>query len=66
MEFDAVLIPPRRARNLQAGHWRDQTINDALDQAVRERPQQLALTAWRTEDDAVRRFSYAELARTVA
>lgn len=63
MEFDAVLIPPRRARNLQAGHWRDQTINDALDQAVRERPQQLALTAWRTEDDAVRRFSYAELAR---
>ena len=63
MEFDAVLIPPRRARNLQAGHWRDQTINDALDQAVRERPQQLALTAWRTEEDAVRRFSYAELAR---
>ncbi len=63
MEFDAVLIPPRRARNLQAGHWRDQTINDALDQAVRERPQQLALTAWRTEDDAVRRFTYAELAR---
>ncbi|WP_312587187.1 cyclohexanecarboxylate-CoA ligase [Comamonas terrigena] len=63
MEFDAVLIPHRRARNLQAGHWRDQTINDALDQAVRERPQQLALTAWRTEDDAVRRFTYAELAR---
>lgn len=63
MEFDAVLIPRRRARNLQAGHWRDQTINDALDQAVRERPQQLALTAWRTEDDAVRRFTYAELAR---
>lgn len=63
MEFDAVLIPPRRARNLQAGHWRDQTINDALDQAVRERPQQLALTAWRTASSSVRRFSYAELAR---
>jgi cyclohexanecarboxylate-CoA ligase len=26
-------------------------------------PSKLALTAWRTEDDAVRRFSYRELAR---
>ena len=63
MEFDAVLIPRRRARNIQAGHWRDQTINDALDAAVRDHPQQLALTAWRTENSEPRRFTYAELAR---
>lgn len=63
MNFDAVLIAQRRARCIQAGLWRDQTINDALDTAVHERPQQLALTAWRTEDGHVRRFTYAELAR---
>lgn len=63
MEFDAVLIPRRRARNIQAGHWRDQTINDALDAAVRGHPQQLALTAWRIESSEPRHFTYAELAR---
>lgn len=63
MDFDAVLIPSRRARNVQAGHWRDQTINDALDTCVRERPQQLALTAQRLETGEVTRLTYADMAR---
>ena len=31
MEFDAVLIPARRAAAVAAGLWPDRTINDALD-----------------------------------
>lgn len=63
MDFDAVLIPGRRARNVAAGHWRDQTINDALDRCVRERPNQLAFTAYRTGETIPQRFTYAELAQ---
>lgn len=63
MDFDAVLIPGRRARYVAAGHWRDQTIHDALDQCLRERPDQLALTAYRADQPAPTRFTYAELAR---
>ena len=63
MEFDAVLIPGRRERHVQEGHWRDETINDALDAAVRSRPDQTALTAYRLESGEVTRFTYSELAR---
>jgi hypothetical protein len=28
MEFDAVLLAPRRAASIAAGHWHDRTIND--------------------------------------
>lgn len=63
MDFDAVLIPGRRARYVAAGHWRDQTIHDALGQCLRERPDQLALTAYRADQPAPTRFTYAELAR---
>ncbi|ARU06442.1 cyclohexanecarboxylate-CoA ligase [Comamonas serinivorans] len=63
MNFDAVLIPSRRERNVSAGYWRDQTINDALDACLRERPDQLALTAHRVASGEVTRFTYAELAR---
>ncbi len=33
MEFDAVLLPPRRAESVARGHWRDRTINDDLEPA---------------------------------
>ena len=63
MQFDAILVAPRRDRNVSAGHWRNQTINDALDACLRERPTQLALTAHRIESGELTRFNYAELAR---
>lgn len=63
MEFDAVLIPPRRAAMQAQGHWRDRTINDALDAAVEAWPDKTALTAVQIESGAVTRFSYRELAR---
>jgi len=45
MEFDAVLISPRRAAMIRDGHWHDRTINDDLDACVAQYPDKLALTA---------------------
>lgn len=63
MEFDAVLLPPRRARMVAQGFWHDRTINDDLDACVAAHPDKLALTAVQVETGAVTRFTYAELAR---
>ena len=63
MEFDAVLLPPRRARMVAQGFWHDRTINDDLDACVAVHPDKLALTAVQVETGAVTRFTYAELAR---
>jgi cyclohexanecarboxylate-CoA ligase len=63
MQFDAVLIPPRRAAMVAQGHWRDRTINDALDAAALAMPDKTALTAVQVEGGAVTRFTYRELAR---
>jgi cyclohexanecarboxylate-CoA ligase len=63
MEFDAVLLPSRRARMVAQGHWRDRTINDALDACVAACPDKLALTALQVETGATTRLTYRELAR---
>jgi cyclohexanecarboxylate-CoA ligase len=62
MEFDAVLLPPRRRASIDAGHWRDRTINDDLDACVAESPDKTALTAFRGDTGAVRRLTYRETA----
>jgi cyclohexanecarboxylate-CoA ligase len=62
MEFDAVLLPPRRAETIARGWWHDRTINDDLDACVAAYPDKLALTAVRVDSGEVRRFSYRELA----
>ncbi|NEW95806.1 cyclohexanecarboxylate-CoA ligase [Rhodopseudomonas sp. BR0G17] len=62
MEFDAVLLPPRRAASIAAGLWHDRTINDDLDACVAHCPDKIALTAVRLDGGVVRRFSYRELA----
>ena len=63
MEFDAVLLAPRRARMIEQGFWHDRTINDDLDACVVACPDKLALTAYRVDAGDVRRFSYRELAQ---
>lgn len=63
MEFDAVLLPARRATMVAQGHWHDRTINDELDACVAACPDQTALTAVQVEGGAVQRFSYRELER---
>lgn len=62
MEFDAVLLPPRRARMIAQGFWHDRTINDDLDACVAACPDKPALTALRAESGATTRFTYRELA----
>ncbi|MFM1988884.1 MAG: hypothetical protein RJA99_1841 [Pseudomonadota bacterium] len=62
MEFDAVLLPPRRAAAIAQGLWLDRTINDELDDCVRHAPDREALVAVRGETSETRRFTYRELA----
>jgi cyclohexanecarboxylate-CoA ligase len=63
MEFDAVLLAPRRAQMRSQGWWRDTTINEALDQAAQQWPDRLALVAQRTGEGAAQSFNYTQLAR---
>jgi cyclohexanecarboxylate-CoA ligase len=63
MEFDAVLLPPRRAEMVARGLWPDRTINDALDACVAACPDKTALSALQVESGATKRLTYRELAR---
>ena len=65
MEFDAILLPPRRAAAVAAGYWRDRTINDDLDACVAVCPDKLALKAVRLDKGTVTTFTYRELAALV-
>jgi len=62
MEFDAVLLAPRRAQMVAQGYWPDRTINDALDACVAACPDKVALTAVQVDSGAVTRLTYRELA----
>jgi len=62
MEFDAVLLPRRRAESIARGYWHDRTINQDLDTCVTECPDKIALTAVRLDTGDVRRFTYRQLA----
>jgi cyclohexanecarboxylate-CoA ligase len=61
MEFDAVLLAPRRAESIARGWWHDQTINQALDACLAHCPDKLALTALRVESGETRRFTWREV-----
>ncbi len=63
MQFDAVLIPPRRAAMVAQGLWHDRTINDDLDACVALCPDKIGLTALKVETGEVTRMSYREMAR---
>ena len=65
MEFDAVLLPPRRAESIARGYWHDRTINDDLDACAADYPDKRALTAVRLDSGEVRRFTYRELVNLV-
>jgi len=61
MEFDAVLIGPRRASSMTQGHWHDRTINEVLDRCLQVVPDKIAVTAVRVESGSIRRFTYREI-----
>jgi acyl-CoA synthetase (AMP-forming)/AMP-acid ligase II len=62
MEFDAVLIPSRRATSVARGWWHERTVNDELDASVAACPDRIALSATRVDDRATTRFTYREMA----
>ena len=61
MHFDADNLPIRRPSMVAAGHWRDITINDSLDEAVATNGDALALTATQFDSGEVRSFTFYEL-----
>lgn len=65
MEFDTILIPPRRADSMARGLWHDRTINDDLDACIADFPDKVALTALQVEGGWVYRFTYRELGTLV-
>ena len=66
MQFDPVLLAPRRAESIAKRWWHDRTINDDLDACVAAYPTKVALTAVRSQTGEmrgeVRRFTYEQLA----
>ena len=62
MEFDAVLLPPRREQSVARGWRPERTINDALDAAVAASPDKVALTAVSSATGQTQRLTYAALA----
>jgi cyclohexanecarboxylate-CoA ligase len=62
MEFDAVLLGPRRAESVAKGFWRDRTINDDLDACLVQCPDKIGLTDMRGETGEIRRLTYREMA----
>ena len=58
MDFDAVLIRPRRAASVAQGLWHDRTINTELDACLAQCPDKLALTAVRAEDGSLTRLRH--------
>ena len=61
MEFDAVLLAPRREACVSAGLWPDRTLNDDLDRCLQECPDQRALTAVQVESGETRSFTYRDM-----
>jgi cyclohexanecarboxylate-CoA ligase len=53
----------RRAAMMAAGHWRDETLLDHLDRAVKSSPDKTAIVAIRSESGEEVRLSYRQIDR---
>lgn len=65
MDFDAVLLSPRREKMLQQGYWLNKTIFQSLNEAVYQYPDKVALVSYKTEDKSEKSFTYQEILNTV-
>ncbi|WP_213953443.1 MULTISPECIES: cyclohexanecarboxylate-CoA ligase [unclassified Variovorax] len=63
MQFDAVLIPSRRAAMVAQGLWHDRTINDDFDACLAACPDKTGIVAVQVESGTVTRMTYREMAR---
>ncbi|MDM1248761.1 cyclohexanecarboxylate-CoA ligase [Acinetobacter sichuanensis] len=64
MDFDAVLLPPRKEKMLQQGYWLNTTILESLNQAVHQNPDKVALVSYKTEEQSEKSFTYREILHT--
>jgi len=61
MEFNPVLLFRRRPAMIAAGLWRDVTIDEAMQRALKECPDKKAIVSWRQGRAEPERLSYREL-----
>lgn len=61
MEFDAILISPRREKMLRNGYWLNKTVIGSLRNAVEKNPEKVALVSFRTETKVEQSFRYQDL-----
>ena len=61
MQFDPLLISPRKAAMTATGYWRHQTISHFMDQALRDCPDHTAVVAYRQGLAQPVRLSYRAL-----
>lgn len=64
MDFDAVLLPPRKERMLEQGYWLNKTILQSLNEAVHQYPDKVGLVSYKTEDRSEKSFTYREMLHT--
>lgn len=64
MDFDAVLLPPRKEKMLQQGYWLNTTILESLNQAVHQNPDKVALVSYKTEEQSEKSLTYREILHT--
>lgn len=65
MDFDAVLLPPRREKMIKEGHWVNKTILQSLNEAVHQFPDKIGLVSYKTEDQSETSFTYREMLHSV-
>lgn len=61
MDFDAVLIAPRKEKMLKEGYWLNKTIIGSLQTALQQNPDKTALVSFKTDKKTERAFSYQQL-----
>ncbi len=64
MDFDAVLLAPRREQMLQQGYWVNKTILQSLNEAVHQHPDKIALVSYKTEQQTEKSLTYREMLHT--
>lgn len=64
MDFDAVLLVPRREKMLQNGYWLNKTILQSLNEAVHQYPDKVGLVSYKAEDQSETSFTYREMLHT--
>ncbi len=61
MNFDAVLLPPRKEKMILAGHWTGKIITDSLCECTARSPAKIALISINSQTNTEDNFTYQKL-----